>query len=77
MLSTNNVRPLMTVNMPVVYNDTSSEEDSKEENDLPEDNQLSHIINICLKVKLDEVLNIPIDDVEALKKYNPDFEKKF
>ena len=73
MLSTNNVRPLMTINMPVFYNSTETEQDQIQD-DLPQDEEITHIVKICLKVKLDEVLNIPIDDIEALKIYKPDFE---
>ena len=42
MLSTNNVRPLMIVDMPVIYKNTEADDQTEEE--IPNDDDLSKII---------------------------------
>ena len=40
-------------------------------------NFFESIFETCIKVKLDEVLNLPINNLKVLKKYNKNTEKKF
>ncbi len=84
MIETNNVRPVLLVNMPVIYEDKdkedekqSSSESESEKSDEYFSDLITNIFKTCIQIKLDEVLNIPMDDVEALTKFRPGFDKDF
>lgn len=78
MIGSNNVRPAMMINMPVDFHKKTKKFIKSKKSKKPISNSiLTNVFTTCLKIKLDEVLNIPVNDLKALKKYRPDHDKKF
>ena len=54
--------------MPVVYKEKGEESSQEiEKQKEVEDDVLKNIFTTCLKIRLEEILNLPIDDEDTLK----------